>query len=168
MLSGKTVEVNNTDAEGRLVLADGVYWASKEGCDTIIDMATLTGAASVAVGSNFAALYCNDEALEKCAVVAGKSIGELCHPLPYTPELYFNEFYSSIADMKNSVKNRANAQSACAGQFIGNHLPPNQRWLHVDIAGPAWFPNKRGSGFGVGLLLQLGRLWGEKIAGNDP
>ena len=118
MLSGKTVEVNNTDAEGRLVLADGVFWASKHAqCDTIFDIATLTGAAPMAVGSNVAALYCNDEILEQCAVRAGKSIGELAHPLPYTPELYILEFHSAIADMKNSVKNRANAQSACAGQL---------------------------------------------------
>ena len=162
MLSGKTVEVNNTDAEGRLVLADGVYWASQQNCDVIIDVATLTGAAPVAVGKNFAALYCNDAALEDCAVAAGRRIGELCHPLPYTPEIYVHEFYSPIADMKNSVKNRSNAQSACAGQFIGNHLPSNQTWLHIDIAGPAWGANKRGSGFGVGLLLEIGQTWQRK------
>ena len=160
MLSGKTVEVNNTDAEGRLVLADGVFWASKHAqCDTIFDIATLTGAAPVAVGSNVAALYCNDEVLEQCAVRAGKSIGELAHPLPYTPELYIHEFHSTIADMKNSVKNRANAQSACAGQFVGNHIHGNPSWLHIDIAGPAWGPGKRGTGFGVGLLLETAKNW---------
>ena len=159
MFSGKTVEVNNTDAEGRLVLADGVHWASKQNCDVIIDIATLTGAAPAAVGTHFAAIYCNDETLEQCAVQAGRFIGELCHPLPYTPELYFHEFYSAIADMKNSVKNRANAQSACAGQFIGNHLPQNQTWLHIDIAGPAWGTQKRGTGFGVGLLLHSTQNW---------
>ena len=113
----------------------------------------------MSVGKNMAAVYCNDEALEQHAVSAGRQTGELCFPVPYTPEFYYAEFASVVADMKNSVKNRANAQSACAGQFIGNHLPAsNHRWLHLDIAGPAWGANKRGSGFGVGLLLGIGHL----------
>ena len=157
MRSGKTVEVNNTDAEGRLVLGDGVAWAAEQGADIIIDCATLTGAALVATGKIHAALYCNDEALEKAAVVAGRLAGEPCHPLPYAPELFRKEFRSAIADMKNSVKDRGNAQSSCAGQFVGNHLPdPAPRWLHIDLAGPAWGHNDRGTGFGVGLLLTLG------------
>jgi probable aminopeptidase NPEPL1 len=158
MKSGKTVEVNNTDAEGRLVLADGVAWAAAEaGADLIIDLATLTGAALVATGKVHAALYCNDEAVEAAAVVAGRRIGEPCHPLPYAPELFRKEFKSEIADMKNSVKDRGNAQTSCAGQFIGNHLPdPMPRWLHIDLAGPAWGSDGRGTGYGVGLLLELG------------
>lgn len=158
MRSGKTVEINNTDAEGRLVLADGVAWACEQGADLIVDCATLTGAALVATGKVHAALYCNDEELERAAVVAGKAAGEPCHPLPYAPELFRKEFRSAIADMKNSVKDRANAQSSCAGQFIGNHLPENPpRWLHVDLAGPAWGHEGRGTGFGVGLLVTLGK-----------
>lgn len=158
MRSGKTVEVNNTDAEGRLVLADGVAWACEQGADLIVDCATLTGAALVATGKVHAALYCNDEALEQAAVVAGRAAGEPCHPLPYAPELFRKEFRSAIADMKNSVKDRANAQSSCAGQFIGNHLPEEPpRWLHVDLAGPAWGHEGRGTGFGVGLLVTLGK-----------
>ncbi|MFT5683477.1 MAG: putative aminopeptidase NPEPL1 [Myxococcota bacterium] len=157
MRSGKTVEVNNTDAEGRLVLADGVAWAAELGADTIIDCATLTGAALVATGKAHAALYCNDEALEQAAVLAGRAAGEPCHPLIYAPELFRKEFRSVIADMKNSVKDRANAQSSCAGQFVGNHLPePAPRWLHVDLAGPAWGHDDRGTGYGVGLLVALG------------
>ena len=158
MKSGKTVEVNNTDAEGRLVLADGVAWVAAEtDADLIVDMATLTGAALVATGKGHAALYCNDEAVERAAVLAGRAIGEPCHPLVYAPEFFRKEFKSEVADMKNSVKDRANAQSSCAGQFIGNHLPdPMPRWLHVDIAGPAWGEGGRGSGYGVGLLLALG------------
>ena len=156
MRSGKTVEVNNTDAEGRLVLADGVAWAAEQGADVIIDCATLTGAALVATGKVHAALYCNDEALEQAAVVAGRGIGEPCHPLVFAPELFRKEFRSPIADMKNSVKDRGNAQSSCAGQFIGNHLPePAPRWLHVDLAGPAWGSNDRGTGYGVGLLVAV-------------
>ena len=158
MKSGKTVEVNNTDAEGRLVLADGVAWAAKHAnADLIVDIATLTGAALVSTGRNHAALYCNDPSVEKAAVEAGRSIGEPCHPLIYAPELFADEFKSSLADMKNSVKDRANAQSSCAGQFIGNHLPkPTPKWLHIDIAGPAWSKTKMGTGYGVGLLVELG------------
>ncbi|MEL6346750.1 MAG: leucyl aminopeptidase family protein [Myxococcota bacterium] len=163
MKSGKTVEVNNTDAEGRLVLADGVAWTCAEtDADLLIDLATLTGAQLVSTGRIHAALYCNNEAVEQAAVKAGRAIGEPCHPLPYAPELFRKEFHSHVADMKNSVKDRANAQASCAGQFIGNHLPsPAPRWLHIDLAGPANSSDGRGTGYGVGLLLTIG-------AGPDP
>ncbi|MCB9676769.1 MAG: leucyl aminopeptidase family protein [Alphaproteobacteria bacterium] len=156
MYSGKTVEVNNTDAEGRLVLGDGVAWAVKHRePDVLVDLATLTGAQSMATGKLHASLYCNDEALEAKAVDAGKRSGDLVHPLPFAPELFRKEFASSIADMKNSVKDRANAQSSCAAQFVGNHMGEwAGRWLHVDLAAPA-HSGGRGTGFGVGLLLTL-------------
>lgn len=159
MKSGKTVELNNTDAEGRLCLGDGVAWvcADQPDLDLLVDCATLTGAALVATGKIHAALYCNDEAVEQAAVVAGRAIGEPTHPLPYAPELFKKEFKSVVADMRNSVKDRGNAQSSCAGQFVGNHLPADPpRWLHVDLAGPAWASDGRGTGYGVGLLLALG------------
>lgn len=164
MYSGKTVEVNNTDAEGRLVLADGVAFVAKHRAPKrVIDMATLTGAQSMSTGQLHAALYCSDEALEAEAVRTGKAAGEPAHALPYAPELFRREFASSIADMKNSVKNRSNAQSSCAGQFIGNHLAAagyHGPWLHIDMAGPATSAG-RGTGYGVGLLLGLaGRLSG--------
>lgn len=101
-------------------------------------------------------LYSNDEDLERAAILAGRAAGEPCHPLPYAPELFRKEFRSAVADMKNSVKDRANAQSSCAGQFINNHLPDDPpRWLHVDLAGPAWGHDDRGTGYGVGLLVTL-------------
>lgn len=158
MRSGKTVEINNTDAEGRLVLADGVAWVCEQGpLDLLVDMATLTGAQLVATGKVHAALYCNDAAVEARAIEVGRAIGEPCHPLPYAPELFRKEFKSHVADMKNSVKDRANAQSSCAGQFVGNHLPADPpRWLHVDIAGPSGMGEGRGTGYGVGLLVALG------------
>ena len=158
MRSGKTVEVNNTDAEGRLVLADGVSWVCEtHSPDVLIDLATLTGAALVATGKVHAALYCNDADLEALAVARGRAVGEPCHPLIYAPELFRKEFRSAIADMRNSVKDRANAQSSCAGQFIANHLPEDApRWLHMDIAGTAWDGDNRGTGYGVGLLLAIG------------
>ncbi|MFT7583543.1 MAG: putative aminopeptidase NPEPL1, partial [Myxococcota bacterium] len=87
MYSGKTVEINNTDAEGRLVLADGVAYASKHlDPDVIVDLATLTGAQLVATGKRHAAIVCNDDALEAAAIAAGKQSGDLVHPLPFAPE----------------------------------------------------------------------------------
>jgi probable aminopeptidase NPEPL1 len=156
MASGRTVEVNNTDAEGRLVLADGVAWVSRNRRpDTIIDLATLTGAQTMTTGRRVAAIYANDEGLERRAVLAGRASGDLVHPLPYFPELYRAEFHSPVADLRNSVKDRDNAQSACAAQFIAQNLVDHVGgWLHVDICGPATAAN-RGTGFGVGLLLTL-------------
>ena len=156
LYSGKTVEVNNTDAEGRLVLADGVAWAAKNlAPDRIVDMATLTGAQLMATGRRHAAVVCNDDALEAAAVAAGRHSGDLVHPLPYCPEFYVRELKSKVADMKNSVKDRMNAQSSCAAQFVAEHLAGYQGpWLHVDMAGPS-HEGDRATGWGVGLLLAL-------------
>lgn len=158
MYSGKTVEVNNCDAEGRLVLADGVSHATKhiDGLDLVVDMATLTGAQLIATGKKHAGVLANTAELETRAVKAGLRSGDLCYPLLYAPELLKSEFKSDVADMKNSVKDRSNAQTSCAGHFIEDHLSPayDNGWLHVDMAGPS---NKgdRGTGYGVGLVLSL-------------
>jgi probable aminopeptidase NPEPL1 len=129
--SGKTVEVVNTDAEGRLVLGDGVaYAASVLNASTIIDAATLTGAQGIATGKRHAAVYCSTERGETMAVTAGRFSGDLTHPLPYAPEFFRHEFRSAVADMTNNVKDRGNAQSSCAAQFIGNHLP--EGWLDAE------------------------------------
>jgi probable aminopeptidase NPEPL1 len=156
MYSGRTVEVNNTDAEGRLVLADGLAWVARHRNPTrLIDLATLTGAQAVATGKRHAALYCNDEALEQEAVAAGLSSGDLVHPLPYCPEYFRREFQSRVADMRNSVKDRSNAQSSCAAEFIRQHLPDERTpWLHIDMAAPA-HNGGRATGWGVGLLLTM-------------
>lgn len=156
MYSGKTVEVNNTDAEGRLVVSDGVAWAVRHHKpDVIVDLATLTGAQLIATGHRHAASVCNDDALEARAVAIGKRTGELVHPLPYVPEFFRKEFKSVVADLKNSVKDRMNAQSSCAGQFIAEHLGDYAGpWLHLDIAGPSG-NGERGTGFGVALLVEL-------------
>ena len=157
MYSGKTVEVNNTDAEGRLVLADGVAYASRHlGPDVIVDLATLTGAALLATGKKHAAIITDDAELESKAVAAGRSSGDLVHPLPYAPELFRAEFRSECADMKNSVKDRMNAQTSCAAQFVGEHLDGDWEgsWLHVDMAGPVTAED-RGTGYGVALLTEL-------------
>jgi probable aminopeptidase NPEPL1 len=157
MYSGKTVEINNTDAEGRLVLADGVAYACKHlSPGLIIDMATLTGAQLVATGKRHAAVVTNTAALEAAAVAAGLASGDLVHPLPYCPEFFRGEFASKVADMRNSVKDRSNAQSSCAANFVAEHLAHDYAggWLHVDMAGPAWSAD-RGTGYGVALLLAL-------------
>jgi probable aminopeptidase NPEPL1 len=153
MHSGKTVEINNTDAEGRILLADGVSWAARElGADTILDAATLTGAQLVATGVVHAAIISNDHELEQALISAGYRSGDLVHPLPFAPELYKAEFSSQVADMVNSVRDRANAQTSCAAQFIYNHLAGTEvRWGHVDLAGPA-FRKERATGFGAALL----------------
>jgi probable aminopeptidase NPEPL1 len=158
MHSGKTVEINNTDAEGRLLLADGVSYAARH-CkpDAVIDAATLTGAQLVATGKKHAAVVSNREGLERLAVSAGRASGDLTHPLPFAPEFYQSEFKSEFADMCNSVKDRANAQSSCAGQFVYSHMQDtNLPWLHIDLAGPA-FPGRVATGFGVALIAALAR-----------
>jgi probable aminopeptidase NPEPL1 len=158
MYSGKTVEVNNADAEGRLVLGDGVAHATKhiEKLDLVVDMATLTGAVMVTTGKKHAGVLCNKAELETRAVQAGMQSGDLCYPLLYAPELLMEEFKSEVADMKNSVKDRSNAQASCAGHFIESHLEESYQggWIHVDMAGPAMI-GERSSGYGVGLVLSL-------------
>jgi len=161
MYSGRTVEVNNTDAEGRLVLGDGVAFAKKDlKADIIVDMATLTGAQGVATGKYHACVLTNDEDWESVAVRAGKVSGDLCHPIPFTPELHFSEFSSPVADMQNSVSDRSNAQPSCAGLFIMSHLGfewPGV-WIHVDMASPVQ-SGDRATGYGVALLNHMFGSW---------
>jgi probable aminopeptidase NPEPL1 len=159
--SGRTVEVNNTDAEGRLVLADGLSWLARTYApDEILDLATLTGAQSIATGKRHAAVYASDEELERRLTDAGKRSGDLVFPVPFVPELFRAELRSPVADMRNSVKDRNNAQPSCAGQYLANHLFVHgwdRPWAHVDMAAPA-VSNNRATGYGVGLLLAAAGL----------
>jgi len=159
----KTVEINNCDAEGRLVLGDGVAHATKHipNLRLVIDMATLTGAQLVATGKKHAGILTNQQELEVQAVAAGLRSGDLTFPLLYAPELLKTEFNSKVADMKNSVKDRSNAQTSCAGHFIESHIHKdyNGGWLHVDMAGPAT-NDERGTGYGVALVLSLLKIPG--------
>ena len=156
MFSGRTVEINNTDAEGRLVLADGVAWVAKHRSpDEIIDIATLTGAQSMATGKRHAAIFSDDADLEARAVRCGLATGDLTYPLPFCPEFFRREFQSQVADMRNSVKDRANGQSSCAAEFVRAHLNGHGgSWLHIDMAGPS-MRGGRATGFGVALLMAL-------------
>jgi probable aminopeptidase NPEPL1 len=157
MYSGKTVEVNNTDAEGRLVLADGVAYASRHlNPSLIVDIATLTGAQLITTGVIHAGILTPSEAIEKQCLEAGKKTGDLVFPMLYAKEILASQFESKVADMKNSVKDRMNAQSSCAGHFIESHLESEYSgdYLHIDIAGPST-RKERGTGFGVALLYEL-------------
>jgi len=159
MHSGKTVEVNNTDAEGRIILADCLsYCARKYKPDLMIDAATLTGAQMVATGLLHAGVVSNREDLEVLAKRVGMETGDMVVPLPFAPELYQNEFKSQIADMVNSVKNRSNAQPSCAAQFIYSHVDDlDIPWLHIDMAGPSNTPSGLGTGYGIQLISRLAR-----------
>merc|ERR1711899_457366 len=157
LYSGKTVEINNTDAEGRLVVSDGVCYADRDlNASVIVDMCTLTGAQGISTGQIHAAHLTNDETMEEFCRHAGKISGELSFPLVYAPEFHFQEFKSAVADMKNSVADRNNAQSSCAGLFINAHLGFEYpgTWLHIDMAAPA-YTGERATGYGVALLNTL-------------
>ena len=156
MHSGKTVEINNTDAEGRLALADAAsYVARKYHPSVLIDAATLTGSQLIATGKYHAGLVSNDAELENTALAAGLSSGDHAMPLLFSPELHLSEFKSSVADMRNSVADRANASSSASGLWVYLHIDDLElRWLHIDLAGPAFLDN-RGTGYGVGLLYDL-------------
>lgn len=157
LYSGRTVEINNTDAEGRVVLADGVAFAQKDlKANIILDMATLTGAQAIATGRYHAAVLTNREEWEEYCLQAGRTSGDLTFPIPFCPELHLPEFSSAFADMKNSVADRGNAQSSCAGLFIfaqlGVDFPGS--WIHIDMASPC-HSGERATGYGVALLVTL-------------
>ncbi|XP_055636702.1 probable aminopeptidase NPEPL1 [Toxorhynchites rutilus septentrionalis] len=157
LYSGCTVEINNTDAEGRLVLADGVCYADRDlKAQIILDMATLTGAQGIATGKYHGAILTNSDQWEQKALIVGRKTADLLSPVPYCPELHFSEFTSAVADMKNSVMDRGNAQVSCAGLFVGAHLgfDYSGAWLHVDMASPV-HNGERATGYGVALLLGL-------------
>lgn len=160
MHSGRTVEINNTDAEGRLVLGDGVSYAGKVlESDVILTMATLTGAQGIATGKRHCAVMATSAELEAGVIASGKRSGDLAFPVLYAPELLKKELSSKVADMVNSVKDRANAQVSCAGQFIANHLPDKfvdngREFVHCDMAAPACIDG-RSTGYGVALVVDL-------------
>lgn len=160
--NGKTIEVLNTDAEGRLVLADALSLASESKPDAIIDLATLTGACMVALGPKIAGLMSNDDDFAGSVADAAESAGERVWRLPL-PEDYKSQFESSVADMKNIGTSHGGALTAglILQEFVADGIP----WVHLDIAGPAWTDaedvegRKGGTGFGVRTLVALARNW---------
>jgi len=158
-MSGQTIEVVNTDAEGRLVLADVLHYTNtKFKPKAIVDLATLTGAIIVALADIHAGLFSNDDELSKQLEAAGKTTGETLWRLPVSEE-YDAMINSDIADMKNVGAGRG-AGSTTAAQFLQRFIGKT-KWAHLDIAGTAWKGKgdatavKGATGFGVRLLNQL-------------
>jgi leucyl aminopeptidase len=157
--SGVTVEINNTDAEGRVILADALAYAVELGAERIVDLATLTGAVTIALGSTYAAVISNDDALAAAVAEAGERSGELTWRLPLHPE--FKELMKGkVADLSNLASQRK-AGTITAASFLEEFVGETP-WAHIDIAGTAWdvgreYTGKEASGFGVRLLVELAR-----------
>jgi leucyl aminopeptidase len=155
--NGTTIEVNNTDAEGRLVLADCLCHAVAEGAEQIVDLATLTGAVIVALGSTYAGLISNDDELAARVSAAGERSGEIVWRLPLHEE-YRELVKGTYADLDNAPEGRK-AGTIVGATFLSNFVG-EVPWAHLDIAGTAWelerdYVGKGASGFGVRLLLEL-------------
>ena len=159
-LNGKTVEVNNTDAEGRLILADALtYCVREQGAGRLVDLATLTGGVVIALGSTYAALISNDDEWAETVRRAADETGELVWRLPLHPE-YKELTKGTAADLTNAAAKRK-ASTIYAGSFLEEFVD-GVPWAHLDIAGTAWdvgreYVGKGASGFGVRLLIRLAR-----------
>ena len=153
--NGKTIEVDNTDAEGRLTLADALCYACELGVDEVIDIATLTGACMVALGSNAAGIMGNDDSMINELITTAEKSGERYWKLPLWEE-YFDSLKSDIADMKNTGSRWGGASTA--GVFLQKFVK-DVKWAHIDIAGVAFLEKaqkeliKGASGAGVRTLL---------------
>ena len=158
-MNGKTIEVNNTDAEGRLILSDALCYAVDQGVERIVDFATLTGAIIVALGHTYAGLFSNDD--DWCGAVeeAGRATGEEGWRLPLHPE-YAESIKGKWGDISNIGE--AGAAGSIAGAEFLKHFVGDTPWVHVDIAGTAWgmkrnYVGNGASGFGVRLMIELAR-----------
>lgn len=155
-LDGKTVEIINTDAEGRLVLADALAYARKLEPDLIVDHATLTGACLVALGTSTAAFYCNDEEVSKRYLDGARTAGEAMWRMPLIEELR-DGLKSDVADLKHTGDRYGGSiiGALFLREFIGD-----RKWIHLDIAGPAYLDRvsalgpKGGTGYGILAFLQ--------------
>lgn len=154
----KTVEILNTDAEGRLILADALSLASEDKPDAIVDLATLTGACVVALGDSYAGIMGNDDSWIEAVQDAAKAAGERLWPLPL-PEDYRKQLDSPVADLANIGS--GNGGTITAGLFLSEFVADGIPWVHLDIAGPAFADKvsgtdpKGGTGFGVRTLIEL-------------
>jgi leucyl aminopeptidase len=159
-LDGTTIEINNTDAEGRLVLADCLCYARREGCDRIADMATLTGGIVTALGDAFSGLFANDDGWAAEVSAAGELTGERVWRMPLDPE-YARMIEGRYADIVNSTEARK-ATAVTAAEFLHRFAGDEVPWAHLDIAGAAYDGGKPyaptgGAGWGVRLLVELAR-----------
>jgi leucyl aminopeptidase len=161
--NGKTIEVINTDAEGRLVLADALWYARREGATHVLDLATLTGAMELALGDLYAGVFANDDGWREQILEAGRRSGDLVWPFPLHPR-YRRYVDSDFADMKNGSTLRQ-ASPALAAEFL-QEFAGDGPWAHVDMAGPGFLERSRGdyltvqggTGWGVRLIAELGRM----------
>jgi leucyl aminopeptidase len=161
-MNGKTVEITNTDAEGRLVLADALWYARQQGATHLVDFATLTGAMERALGDLYAGVFGNDDAWRDQVVAAGEASGDHAWPMP-THRRYRRHHSSNFADLKNSSIRRQ-AIPAYAATFLQEFVGDGP-WAHCDIAGPAFLRWSRedyltqqgGTGWGVRLIAELGQ-----------
>jgi leucyl aminopeptidase len=157
--NGKTIEVINTDAEGRLILADALHFARSHGATHLVDFATLTGAMTVALGDLYAGWFCNDEALAGAVERASATSGDLAWRFPLHPR-YRRYVDSDFADMKNASEHREGS-SILAAEFL-HEFAGDGPWAHFDIS-PAYIRRPRpdyaldqgGTGYGVRLIVEL-------------
>lgn len=150
--NGKTIEVNNTDAEGRLTLADALVYACNQGVDKIIDLATLTGACVVALGPSIAGVFTPDDALAKELFAASEATGEKFWRMPLEDN-YWESMKSGVADMVNTGGRQGGAITAAL--FLKQFVDEKVQWMHIDMAGPVWNEKKRSAtGFGVSTLVE--------------
>jgi len=157
--NGLTIEIINTDAEGRLVLADCLAHAVSEGAERLVDIATLTGAIITALGNHHAGLMGDDDDWLEQVAAAGAATGEITWRLPLNRD-YAEQIKSDVADLKNADESRK-AGSITAAQFLAR-FSGDVPWAHLDIAGTAWgagkpYTSKGGSGWGVRLFVELAR-----------
>ncbi|MDB5687777.1 MAG: leucyl aminopeptidase, partial [Rhizorhabdus sp.] len=155
-MSGQTIEVINTDAEGRLVLCDAITWVQRNyKPKTIVDLATLTGAMIVALGHEFGGIFANDDSLAEQLIAAGTAVGDKLWRMPLA-DTFDKLIDSPIADMKNVGPREGG--SITAAQFIKRFVDDGVRWAHLDIAGMVWSSkpgltwDKGATGYGVRLL----------------
>jgi leucyl aminopeptidase len=155
--NGLTIEVNNTDAEGRLVLADCLHHAIQLGAERLVDVATLTGGVIVALGSTYAGLMSNDDGWAAEVTDAGSEAGELLWRLPFHDE-YADLVKGTVGDLNNAPEGRK-ASSIVGGEFLRRFVG-DVPWAHLDIAGTAWdtgraYAAKGGNGVMVRTLVAL-------------
>jgi leucyl aminopeptidase len=155
-MSGQTIEVINTDAEGRLVLADAMTWAQRQyKPEVMVDLATLTGAMIISLGHEYGGMFANDDGLAGKLEAAGKASGDRLWRLPMGDE-YNKIMDSQIADMKNSASREGGSITAAC--FLGRFVEEGVKWAHLDIAGMVWSDkashlyDKGATGYGVALL----------------
>ncbi|XP_049386080.1 leucine aminopeptidase, chloroplastic [Solanum stenotomum] len=150
--NGKTIEVNNTDAEGRLTLADALIYACNQGVEKIIDLATLTGAIVTALGPSVAGAFTPSDGLAREVVVAAEASGEKLWRMPME-ESYWESMKSGVADMINTGPRDGGAITGAL--FLKQFVDEKVQWLHLDIAGPVWSDEKKNAtGYGVSTLVE--------------